>query len=128
MTTQNKKVIIIERVFAVYRKPVYDLISQQTDLKVLYGKSKSGIKTAETTYAEQIPSYQYGKNDSNVLLFPLWKIIKFRPHMVTLDFALGVLNLPIIILACKLLGVKVVFWSHGYDRKNGFPPGKQTGG
>jgi glycosyltransferase involved in cell wall biosynthesis len=118
----NKKVIIIEKLFPFYRKAVFDFISQKVELKVLHGKNNSGTKSISTYYSEQIPSFQYGKKETNVLLFPIWKILKYKPRIVICDFALGILNLPFIILVCKLMKFKFVFWSHGYNRKIGFEP------
>ncbi len=117
-----KKVIIIERIFSFYRKPVFDRISKRANLKLLSGKNNSGIKTLQTTYSESIPSFQYGKKDTSIFLFPLYKIFWYRPRVVISDFAMGMLNLPIIIFICKLFGVKFAFWSHGYNRTTGFHP------
>lgn len=120
--SEKEKVIIIQKVFAFYRKPVYDSLNKQVHLKVLYGRNNSGTKIIETDYSEVVPSFQYRNRESAVLLFPLWKIWKFRPSVVLCDLALGMLNLPVIILACKLMGIKFAFWSHGYNRKTGFQP------
>ncbi len=121
----NKKVIILERIFTFYRKPVFDLIGQKVDLKVLHGKNNSGIKSISTNYSELIPSFQYTKNETNTLLFPIFKTLRFQPEIVISDFALGMLNLPFIILTCKIANIKFVFWSHGYNRKTGFRPEKK---
>ena len=118
-------VVIVSKVFPLYRKAVFDSMSQQVELRVLHGKNNSGIESASAPYAEEIPYIQYGKNETNVLLFPMVKILKYKPRVVIFDLALGILNLPFIILFCKLLGIKFVFWSHGYNRKKGFQPRKK---
>lgn len=124
MIAKKQKVIIIQKVFANYRKPVYDQLSEQLDLKVLYGKNNSGVKTMDAEYANSVPSIQYWNKESAVLLFPLWRIYRYYPEVVLCDLALGMLNLPLIILGCRLLGIKFAFWSHGYNRKTGFHPDK----
>lgn len=119
----KKKVVLVERIFSFYRKPIFDLFSEEVDFKLFHGNNRSGIKSGTAPYAEEIPFRLFGQNkDTKVTLFPLRKIMKFRPDVVITDFALGILNLPLIILGCKLLGIKTAFWSHGYDRKIGFKP------
>ena len=121
----KKSVLFIHRIFPLYRKPIYDLIHEQLDIKVLSASNKSGIKQAQTDYSEFIPAYQYAKNNTSMLLFPARKIIKYRPKVVILELAMGMINLPIIILFCKMMGIKVALWSHGYNRKTGFNPEKK---
>lgn len=122
MDNRKKKVVLVQKMFANYRKPVFDLLAQKITLLVLHGESNSGIKTAKSSYSKKIPAVQYWFNDTALILFPLWQILKFRPKVVILEFALGLINLPFIILVCKLFGIKCAFWSHGYDRSKGFKP------
>lgn len=122
MSSRNKKVVLIQKIFANYRKPVFDLLAQHINLLVLYGHNNSGIETTKSNYSKKIPSLQYWFKDTAVILFPLFQILKFRPKVVILEFALGLINLPIIILVCKIFGIKCAFWSHGYDRAIGFQP------
>ena len=119
---QDTKVVIIEKIFANYRKPIYDLLADQVKLLVLHGKNNSGIEMASTEYSKRIPSIQYSKKETALILFPLLQIFKFKPQIVVMDFALGIINLPIIIFICKLMGIKCAFWSHCYDRSIGFTP------
>lgn len=120
-----EELVIIERIFSTYRKPVYDRINKYISLKLLYGRNNSGIKTARASYAKPIYSIQYGKKDTNVLLFPVTEILKTKPKIIICDLAIGMLNLPVIICLCKLLKIKIAFWSHGYNRKTGFVPEKR---
>jgi glycosyltransferase involved in cell wall biosynthesis len=120
-----ENLVIIERIFSSYRKPIYDLINKSIDSKLLYGTNNSGIKTANASYAQQIYSLQYGNKDTNILLFPLKKILKLKPKVIFCDLAIGMLNLPVIICVCKLFKIKIAFWSHGYNRKTGFNPDKR---
>ena len=125
LTQMNKKVVILERIFPLYRKPVFDLIGQKVELKVLHGRNNSGVESISTGYSDLIPSFLYTRNETNVLLFPLRKIRQFKPGIVICDFALGILNLLFILVFCKLSKIKFVFWSHGYNRKTGFHPEKR---
>lgn len=122
MNSKKQKVIFIHKIFANYRKPVFDLLADQVELLVLHGHNNSGIETVKSGYSKRIPSVQYWFNNTALILFPLWQIIKNRPQVVILEFALGIINLPFIILVCKLLGIRCAFWSHGYDRSIGFKP------
>ncbi len=115
-------VIFVQKIFPSYRKPIFDALKKKIDFKFLTGKNNSGIKTTKGDYIEYIPSIQYGEKDTQVLLFPLYKIIRYRPKIVICELALGILNLPVIVFTCKLLSIKIAFWSHGYDRKIGFKP------
>lgn len=124
---QNKKkvrIVLLERIFSNYRKPVYDLIGQHMNIRLLHGNNNSGIGVANTNYSHKIPFIQFGKNETNLILFPLIKILTNRPQVVISDFALGMINLPFIILFCKILNIKFAFWSHAYNRKTGFNPDK----
>ena len=120
----RKTVLFIERIFSFYRKPILDQIYEQVDYKLLSGSNNSGIKTLQTEYSESVPSIQYAKNDTCVLLFPSGKIFKYRPKVVISDFAMGMLNLPLIILMCKLLGIKFCFLVARIQSQNGFSSGK----
>ena len=120
-----ERLVIIERIFSSYRKPVYDGINKQISLKLLYGANNSGINTARASYAKPIYSIQYGKKDTKILLFPAKEILRIKPKVIICDLAMGMLNLPVIIFLCKLLKIKIAFWSHGYNRKTGFDPKKR---
>lgn len=124
---QKKKkvqIVLLERIFSNYRKPVYDLIDQHMKIQLLHGSNNSGIGIENADYSHKIPFIQFGKNETNLILFPLVKILTHRPQVVISDFALGMINLPLIILYCKLLNIKFAFWSHAYNRKTGFHPEK----
>ncbi|MCG2459690.1 glycosyltransferase [Flavobacteriaceae bacterium F89] len=116
------KLVIIERVFTSYRKPIFDYLQKHIDFKLLYGKNNSGIKTVNASYAKPINSFQYAKGETKVLLFPIKEILKIKPDVVFCDLAIGMLNLPVIIYLSKAFNIKFAFWSHGYNRKTGFNP------
>jgi glycosyltransferase involved in cell wall biosynthesis len=117
-----EKLVIIERVFSSYRKPIFDQLRKHIEFKLLYGKNNSGIKTANACYSKPIYSFQYAKEETKVILFPIKEILKIRPEVIICDLAIGMLNLPIIIFLSKVLNIRFAFWSHGYNRKTGFNP------
>ena len=119
------EVVFIERIFPHYRKAFFDMLSKELPMKILHGKDNSGIASVSADYSETISVLKYGKKDTNYLLFPLFKILRIRPKIIICDFAIGYLNLPVIILVCKILKIKVAFWSHGYNRQTGFNPKKK---
>ncbi len=122
VTGGRGNVVLVERVFSHYRQPVYDALDREVGIRLLFGKNNSGIHPGCADYAETIPSLQYGPGETHVLLFPLRRIRQVRPEVVVFDFALGMLNLPWILSACRRLGIRTAFWSHAYNRKTGFCP------
>ncbi len=120
----RKELIIIQKIFPVYRKAIFDRLSKKINLILLHSKNDSGIKQIETNYSEKIFGFRYGKKDTAVILFCFFKILKYRPKMLIHEFAVGILSLPFILLLCKILKIKFILWGHGYDRKRGFDPEK----
>jgi glycosyltransferase involved in cell wall biosynthesis len=120
-----EKLLILERLFSSYRKPIFDQLQKHLDFNLLHGKNNSGITTAQASYAKPIKSFQYAKEETKVILFPLKEIFKIKPKVIFCDLAIGMLNLPIIIYLSKALNIKIAFWSHGYNRKTGFSPDKR---
>ena len=117
-----EKLVIIERVFSSYRKPIFDQLRKHIDFKLLYGNNNSGIITAKSSYSKPIHSFQYAKEETKVLLFPIKEILKVKPDVIFCELAVGMINLPIIIYLCKAYKIRLAFWSHGYNRKTGFNP------
>ena len=98
------------------------MLYEKIPFVLLHGENNSGIKTGSANYSKLIRSYQYGNTETQVLLFPSYQIIKIKPQVVICELAMGILNLPVIIVVCKILNIKLAFWSHGYNRKTGFNP------
>ncbi len=125
MKENKTKLVVIQKIFAYYRKPLFDRLSGKYNLLVLHSENDSGIKQVTADYARKVRGVRFNrKNDTNVFLCTLMRIISFRPQIVIHEFALGIISLPLVIIACKLLGARLVLWSHGYDRKKGFDPAK----
>jgi len=116
------KVIIIQRIFSNYRKPVFDEIAKLYDLTVLHTNMNTGIKQEQTAYSKKIKYFKYGKSETNVFLFTFYYIFKKRPEVVIHEFAIGILSLTFTYILSKILKAKFILWGHGYDRNKGFKP------
>jgi glycosyltransferase involved in cell wall biosynthesis len=119
-----KKIIIVQRIFPEYRKPIFDAIHQKVDFALLHSKNNSGIKQTSASYSEPVKKWQYGKGDTHVFLNVFGYIKKHRPKIIIHELAVGIISLPLIVLARKLFGYKFILWGHMYNRKAGFNPQK----
>lgn len=118
------RVVLIQRVFAEYRKTIYDELANFIDFRVLHSRGNVGIPEASTTYSLEIQQTKYGKKETNTFLWVFRTLIKLKPKVIIHEFAIGILSLPFTFLFAKLTGTKFILWSHGYDRKKGFHPEK----
>ena len=112
------KVLIIQRIFPAYRKPIFNAIAKHINLLVLHGKSKSNIKQTTAEYTKCVFSFQYLRKETQVIMNIIIPFIKFKPDIVIHEFNPSILSLHISYILSKLLGVKFVVWGHGFNRKN----------
>jgi glycosyltransferase involved in cell wall biosynthesis len=119
-----QKVIFIQRCFAVYRKPIFDILSQSVSFKLLFSSLSLGITNISSAYSSTIPSVKYSTGVTSLLMFPFYQILKIRPKVVVHELAVGILTLPITILFCRFLSIRILLHGHAYDRKLGFNPSK----
>jgi glycosyltransferase involved in cell wall biosynthesis len=120
----KSKIILIHRIFASYRKPIYDKLAEIYDFLLLHGLNDKTIKQATTPYSKSIKAFQYSKNDTHLFLKSFTKLLKVGPKVVIHEFAIGILSLLPMYVCCKLLGTKFILYSHGYNRLTGFHPEK----
>jgi glycosyltransferase involved in cell wall biosynthesis len=120
----KSKIILIHRIFASYRKPIYDKLAEVHDFLLLHGANDTTIKQATTLYSKPIKSFQYSKNDTHLFIESFSNLFKFRPEAVIHEFAIGILSLVPMYICCKILGTKFILYSHGYNRMTGFHPEK----
>jgi glycosyltransferase involved in cell wall biosynthesis len=120
-------VVLIQRIFAEYRKSIYDELGKYLDFKVFNTQGNSGILSAETPYSVSINQYKYGQKETNTFLFFWNKLFREKPDVIIHEFAIGILSLPLALLIARLWGKKFILWSHGYDRKVGFHPENNYG-
>ncbi|MCK4798026.1 MAG: glycosyltransferase family 4 protein, partial [Spirochaetes bacterium] len=121
---RKKEIMIIQRIFSYYRKPVFDSLSKKENIIVLHSKNDSGIKQLNADYSKEIFCFNFSKKETNVFLITFYLILKYRPKIIIHEFAIGIMSLPFVFLITKILRIKLILWSHGYDRKKGFNPKK----
>ena len=120
----KSKVILIHRIFASYRKPIYDKLAEAHELLLLHGLNDKTIKQATTPYSQSIKAFQYSTNETHLFFQSFSDLFKYRPKAVIHEFAIGMLSLLPMYVCCKLLGTKFILYSHGYNRMTGFHPEK----
>lgn len=118
----STKVLFIQRVFAHYRKPIIDRVSKLYIIQSFGTNLNLGIKKGESIYYKNVKYIKYYPSNSTLYLFSWLKKIRFNPKVIVIEFAIGILNIPILILFSKIFNRKLILWSHGYDRKKGFEP------
>lgn len=118
------RVLIIQRIFSNYRKPVFDELSKNADLLLIHTKNRSGIKQTSTEYSRRVFSFRYGKKETQVFLSVLPAIMKFKPDIIVHEFTPSISSLHFTFMLCRLLNIKFVLWGHGYNQNKGFNPKK----
>lgn len=117
-----KDIIIIQRIFPEYRKPIFDAIHKRTGFTLLHSINSSGIKQTFSAYSVKIGKWQYGKGDTQLFLSVFGFIKRNRPKVIIHEMAVGIVSLPLVLLAKNIFGYKFVLWGHAYNRKIGFNP------
>ena len=114
------KIIIVQRIFPTYQKPIFDAIYNEIDFTLLHSTDRSGIKQSLSPYAAEITKWQFGKGDTQLFLNVFGYIKKNKPKVVIHELAVGILSLPLVLLVKKISGYKLILWGHSYNRKIGF--------
>jgi len=116
------KLLIIQRIFADYRKPVFDRLNNFFDLRLLHSHNTSGIKQIETTYSKKVSSFSYTGRETNLYMNLIGEVKSFKPQVIIHELALGVLSMYTLMFYSKLRGMKFILWGHGFNHKKGFNP------
>ncbi len=114
--------IIIQRIFAKYRKEILSELYKQRKFVLLHSKSKSGIKQVEANYSREVASLKYSKEDTKYFLNVFPFIIRNTPKVIIHEFSIGIASLIPTYIISRLLGSKFIIWGHGYNRDQGFFP------
>jgi glycosyltransferase involved in cell wall biosynthesis len=116
----RKDILIIHRLFAQYRKAIFDKLYEKYDFIYLHSKMKSGIKQVETEYTRSIFSIEVNEERKCIYqnIFP--SLLKYRPRIVLHEFTVITVSLFVLILLKPILNIKIILWSHGYNRRKGF--------
>lgn len=118
------KIMLVQRIFAEYKKAFFDTIASRYDLRLVHSDNKSGICQISTDYSVKVRYKKHGDKETNVTLKLNGFMLKFKPDVLVHEFALGIRSMPLTLILAKLMGIKIILWSHGYDRKVGFHPKK----
>ena len=117
MSKKNRRILVIQRIFSNYRKPIFDRLSSSYDFLLLHSKNQSGITQTKAPYSVSVRSVKYGNKETNVFLFVLFQIIKFNPEIIIHEFNPSILSLHTSYIYSRLLGKKIILWGHGYNRR-----------
>ena len=98
-----KEIVIIQRIFPEYQKPIFDAIHKKIDFTLLHSNDKSGIKQVDSTYSVQIKKWQYGKGETHLFLNVFGYIKRNKPQIIIHELAVGILSLPLVMLKRKTL-------------------------
>lgn len=118
----KKKILLIQRIFSSYRKPIFDRLARDYDFLFLHSKNNSGIKQLQTDYSKIIKSIKYGKKETNVILCYFVKLFKFKPDIVIHEFNPSILSLYLLFFLRFFMGFKIILWGHGYNQSKYFNP------
>ena len=114
------RVLIFQRLFSHYRKSFYDALAKEFDVRLLYGADASGIRNESAGYAKKVR--QLNLPFGGLKMYFSRHFFTKVPDVVVLDFALQVVNLPLLMLYYRARKKRVLLWSHGYNRRTGFDP------
>jgi glycosyltransferase involved in cell wall biosynthesis len=118
------KVLMLHRIFASYRRPIYDKLAEKYDYILAHSDKEKTIKQSITPYSKKIKAFQYTKGDTS-LFFQIFSLIRqFKPNIFIHEVAIGILSIFPTYLFCKIMGIKFILYGHGYNRLIGFNPKK----
>jgi glycosyltransferase involved in cell wall biosynthesis len=117
------EVFIIQRIFAKYRKDIFDELHKHIDFLLLHSVNKSGISQVTSDYSRRICSIKYSRKATKVILNVFPSILIKKPRVIIHEFSIGIASIIPTFILTRLLGIKFILWGHGYDRSIGFHPG-----
>jgi len=107
--------------------PIFREINRRTGAILCFGKN--GPKntflsrvTPDFKHYQVKGYYPMSKIDTLVIQNVLTPLIKFKPDVIIVEFALCILSNWILLFLRPFLGYKLILWSHGYNRQTGFHP------
>jgi hypothetical protein len=118
------KLIIVQRVFANYRKPIFDILSNLYTLKVLHSRNNSGIFQVRTDYSTIVKSFKYWNKETSIWLFIIIPLLKIKPDVIIHEFNPSILSLHLSFVYSRIFNAKFIIWGHGYSAQKGFNPNK----
>ena len=118
--------IIVQRIFPIYRKFFFDKLFKIQPFILVHGRNSGLIKQVNTVYSKRVFSFNLLRKETTVFLNILSIFFKHSPKIVIHEFALCMPSLFISLIFQKVRGKKFVIWGHGYDKKKGFNPSRSV--
>jgi glycosyltransferase involved in cell wall biosynthesis len=109
------KLLVIQRVFSHYRKPLFDRLDRIYHLKVLHAKNNNGIKQLQEKYSIPVRGIRYYKKDTNIYLPVVLHLFRFRPAVVIHEFNPSLPSLYILLFLRIFMNYKLILWGHGIN-------------
>ncbi len=126
----SRNVVVLQRILPHYRLPIFErLRERESGLRVVYGQSAVGeamksLQRPELDWLEKVSNY-YLSTRSLAYATNLWGRIP-KDSVVLVNAELGNLNLPVLFAFRRLLGLRIVLWTFGYDPALGFDPSARS--
>jgi len=107
------KVLIIQRIFSIYRKPIFELLNKIYELKLLHASNKSGIKQTDAHYAEKVWKVHYLNGETSIILGGLKNMWTYNPDIIIHELNPGILSMYVWFIYSKLSKKKIILWTQG---------------
>jgi len=112
---ERTRVFIIQRVFSHYRKPVYDRLSEEFEIKLLHTNMASTIKQAYAPYAVKRKGFKFYKKETTIYIPVVRDIFQFRPDVVIHEYNPSIPSIYLLFILKSILGFKIILWGHGIN-------------
>ena len=109
-------VILIYKVFNHYRRPIFDELSKRINFILLHSRNDKWVRSENTEYSIEVPSFRYGKKPTQVWLFVIRELISMKPKVIIHEFTPSLISLHITYLYAKIFGKKFIIYGHGYNQ------------
>ncbi|MFC1542943.1 glycosyltransferase family 4 protein [Candidatus Neomarinimicrobiota bacterium] len=121
-SVDKMKILIVQRELTHYRIPVFLQLACTNNVQVLFSRYES--KGA----ADKARDLPYGLTQKVWGFFParrypyvcyistIGRILSERPEVIIHEFSLSILNTYLMPLVARLIGSRLIWWSHGYNR------------
>ncbi len=118
------KVMLVERIFPIYRIFIYDKLAEYFEFQFVHGDKEKEVKLAVAEYSKVIKVHNYTKNNTHIIFNSFSPMFRFKPDAIIHESAIGILTLLPMYVCAKLMGIKFILYGHGYNRFTGFNPNK----
>lgn len=122
INTKKIKVVIVNKIFSHYRKPIFDDLNKIINLLLIHSSNKAGVLNVKASYSKKVKRFLYGKKTTQVWLFTLFPIFKYKPDVIIHEFTPSIISLHLTYMYCKVFNKKFIVWGHGYDLSQGENP------